>query len=400
MRAILHVDMDAFYASVEQYDNPELRGQPVIVGGSSGRGVVAAASYECAATACTRRCRRARRWSVAPRQSSSSRAWARYREVSAQVFTVFHEFTPLVEGLSLDEPSRRQRQPALFGTPLAMATRSRRASASAPVSVPPSASHTTSWLAKIASELHKPDGCARSCRGGRADARSAADPPPVRNRCQDRRASREVRAAHAWPAAARERCGALAAVRPLHATHSRACLRHRRTRRERGPAGEADQRRGDFEADLRRAPRCTPSSRVSRTGSACRLRAKSRWPRPSPSRSAAAISPPNTRSRSFGPATQDTGTVLAIARALLDAWLSEQPRAAVRLLGVGVSALSPRAARSVRTAGRRSGHANTKLDPTLDRIRENSAPAQCNVPAASSAATRETGSPTSGAAAD
>ncbi len=102
-RAILHVDMDAFYASVEQRDRPELRGQPLIVGGTSNRGVVAAASYEVRKFGvrsampireALRRCPHA--ICVTPRMSV-------YREVSHQVFAIFHEYTPVVEGLSLDE---------------------------------------------------------------------------------------------------------------------------------------------------------------------------------------------------------------------------------------------------------------------------------------------------------
>ena len=103
IRSILHVDMDAFYASVEQRDNPELRGLPVVVGGSSNRGVVAAASYEVrkygvrsamSMTDARRRCPHLVR--VQPRMSH-------YQAVSKQIFAVFREFTPIVEGLSLDE---------------------------------------------------------------------------------------------------------------------------------------------------------------------------------------------------------------------------------------------------------------------------------------------------------
>ena len=102
-RWILHVDMDAFYASVEQRDNPELRGKPVIVGGGSNRGVVAAASYEV---------RRYGVHSAMPTREALRRCpdaicvrprMAHYQSISQQVFAVFHEFTPLVQGLSLDE---------------------------------------------------------------------------------------------------------------------------------------------------------------------------------------------------------------------------------------------------------------------------------------------------------
>src|SRR5439155_5621809 len=103
-RTILHADLDAFYASVEQLDRPELRGKPVVVGGSpESRGVVAAASYEVRRFGvhsampmkeALRRCPDAVR--VSPR-------FDRYREVSNQVMSIFSAITPLVEPLSLDE---------------------------------------------------------------------------------------------------------------------------------------------------------------------------------------------------------------------------------------------------------------------------------------------------------
>ena len=102
-RKIIHVDMDAFYASVEQRDTPELRGRPVAVGHGAKRGVVAAASYEARAfgvrsampsTTAMRRC--AEFVFVPPRFDV-------YRAVSRQIHTIFADYTPLIEPLSLDE---------------------------------------------------------------------------------------------------------------------------------------------------------------------------------------------------------------------------------------------------------------------------------------------------------
>ena len=102
-RTILHLDLDAFYASVEQLDEPALRGRPVIVGGTSGRGVVCAASYEARRFGSDRPCQPAERGGSAPRACSCFRGCERYAEISDRVFGIYRRFTPLVEPLSLDE---------------------------------------------------------------------------------------------------------------------------------------------------------------------------------------------------------------------------------------------------------------------------------------------------------
>jgi DNA polymerase-4 len=103
-RHIIHADMDAFYASVEQYDRPELRGQPVLVGGSpKARGVVAAASYESRVFGCRSAMPMKTAVRLCPHAAIVSPRFDRYREISGQVMDIFRSVTPLVEPLSLDE---------------------------------------------------------------------------------------------------------------------------------------------------------------------------------------------------------------------------------------------------------------------------------------------------------
>src|SRR5690606_9738037 len=159
LRKIIHVDMDAFFASVEQRDHPELRGKPVAVGGSSGRGVVAAASYE------------ARKFGVRSAMPSLTARrlcpdlifckgrFDAYREVSDQIRAIFHEFTPHVEPLSLDEAYLDVTEDTLgigSATRIAGLIRQRirqrtQLTASAGVSY-------NKFLAKLASDQNKPDG--------------------------------------------------------------------------------------------------------------------------------------------------------------------------------------------------------------------------------------------------
>lgn len=102
-RKIIHMDMDAFYASIEQLDAPELKGKPVVVGGRSGRGVVAAASYEArqygirSAMPMQQALKRCPHLSVVPTRME------RYKEISRQIMAIFFEYTDLVEPLSIDE---------------------------------------------------------------------------------------------------------------------------------------------------------------------------------------------------------------------------------------------------------------------------------------------------------
>lgn len=103
MRAILHLDMDAFFTSVEQLDRPALRGRPVMVGGRSGRGVVAAASYEARQFGVRSAMPAARARKLCPQGVFLPARFDRYRAVSGQVFGIFHEYSDQVEGLSLDE---------------------------------------------------------------------------------------------------------------------------------------------------------------------------------------------------------------------------------------------------------------------------------------------------------
>src|SRR5919112_6842494 len=103
MRRILHIDMDAFYASVEQRDKPELRGRPVAVGGDPDkRGVVAAASYEARAFGVRSAIPMSRAVRLCPDLVIVRPDFTKYRGVSKQVFGIFRTITPLVEPLSLD----------------------------------------------------------------------------------------------------------------------------------------------------------------------------------------------------------------------------------------------------------------------------------------------------------
>jgi DNA polymerase IV len=158
-RKIIHVDMDAFYASVEQRDNPDLRGKPVAVGGSRERGVVAAASYEARKFGV-----RSAMPSVTARRKCPDLIFVKprfevYKEVSLQIRAIFAEYTPIIEPLSLDEAYldvTENLQGIASATEIAERIKTKiraetQLTASAGVSY-------NKFLAKLASDYRKPDG--------------------------------------------------------------------------------------------------------------------------------------------------------------------------------------------------------------------------------------------------
>lgn len=158
-RAILHIDMDAFFASVEQLDNPELCGFPVIVAGLGRRGVVATCSYEARKFGVRSAMPTANARKLCPEGIYLTPRISRYVEISRRVFILLQEFTSLIEGLSLDEAfldvSASQ---ALFGTPLTIAkTIKQKVLDVTGLNCSIGVSHNK-WLAKFATELGKPDG--------------------------------------------------------------------------------------------------------------------------------------------------------------------------------------------------------------------------------------------------
>jgi DNA polymerase-4 len=160
MRRILHIDMDAFYASVEQRDNPRLRGRPVAVGGDPDkRGVVAAASYEARAFGVRSAIPMSRAVRLCPNLVIVHPDFARYRAASQAVFALFRMVTPLVEPLSLDEAYLDVTENA-WGEPLgrAVAERLKREIRESTGLTASAGVAPNKFLAKIASAWKKPDG--------------------------------------------------------------------------------------------------------------------------------------------------------------------------------------------------------------------------------------------------
>ena len=159
-RIVAHADMDAFYAAVEQLDDPSLRGLPILVGAQSGRGVVLTASYEARPFKVGSAMPMAQATRLCPQALIVPPRFDRYKEISVEIMKVFADFSPVVEPLSLDEAFLDMTGAAnIFGSPRSMGRKLkdavREVTGGLTVSVGLSA---TKYVAKVASAYAKPDG--------------------------------------------------------------------------------------------------------------------------------------------------------------------------------------------------------------------------------------------------
>lgn len=369
-RTILHVDMDAFYASVEQRDNPELRGKPVVVGGGSNRGVVAAASYEVrefgvrsamSMADARRRCPNLIR--VQPRM-------AHYQAVSRQIFKVFREFTPIVEGLSLDEAfldvtaSR-----SLHGSGVEIARNIKQAirdrtGLNASVGVA-----ENKLVAKIASDLDKPDGLAVLTGD---TVREKLDPLPVSvmpgigQKTLARLHQLNIRSV-ADLRLAPDRDLVSIFGRFAQRTRERAAGIDNRpvvsSREEKSISAEETYdvdlgERGEMERELLRLAETTAQRLRKSALQAGTVQIKIRQP----------DFQTFTRQKSLQPPVNNTDQIYRVACELLGAWLENNPGTRVRLLGVGGSKLSPAEQRDLFTDD--DAPAADTVDQTVDDIRD------------------------------
>ena len=158
-RIIMHVDMDAFFASVEQLDHEEYRGKPLIVGGIGGRGVVSTCSYEARKIGVHSAMPTAKAMKLCPQGIFIQGNYPRYAEVSQQIFDIFDHYSPLIEPLSIDEAfldltgmERLMDSPRQYALKLKQEIKEKTGIV-ASVGIAPN-----KFLAKIASDLEKPDG--------------------------------------------------------------------------------------------------------------------------------------------------------------------------------------------------------------------------------------------------
>jgi DNA polymerase IV len=363
---ILHADLDAFYASVEQRDDPRLRGRPVIVG----TWVVLAASYEARACGVRGAMGGAQARRLCPEAVVVAPRMAAYEEASRAVFELFEQTTPLVEGLSVDEAFLDVRGLGrISGSPREIAVRLRREvreRVGLPITVGVAA---TKHLAKVASGVAKPDGLLVVPPDRELDflhplpVERLWGVGPVTARKLHERGIRTVGEVARLPEAAlADRIGR-AAARHIHAlAHNRDPRRVRVGRRRRSiGAQRALGRRGPRSPDAVDAVLVALVDRLAR-----RLRAARRACRTVVLRLRFADFTRATRSHTLAEATTRTRTMLAMARGLLAAAMPMIERRGLTLVGVTLANLEDADAIQLALPFER----HRALDATIDIVRD------------------------------
>jgi DNA polymerase-4 len=371
-RAILHVDMDAFYASVEEHDDPSLRGKPLIVGGLGGRGVVAAASYAVRRFGVRSAMPMREALRLCPQAVCVRPRMQRYREVSAQVFAVFHEFTPLVQGLSLDEAYLDvTASQAIKGDAVSIARGIKsqirvRTGLTASVGVA-----SNKLVAKIASELEKPDGLT-VVSAERVHA--ILDPLSVKRLPGlGRKKGDQVVAAGFLT---------LGALRHANDTQLRALfgvdfarMRDRAGGQDDRPVQPARDEQSisaevTFDTDIADGTRLIAELNQLADRASSRLRASGLAAGVVDIKVRRHDFKTYSRQRHLGTRTHDSRSIAQVARELLQQWLAENPRARLRLLGVGLADLATLEQLDLFAATEPRSAASGKLDAAVDLIRE------------------------------
>ena len=371
-RAIIHVDMDAFYASVECLDDPSLRGQPVIVGGLGSRGVVATASYEARVYGVHSALPMSRARRLCPKAHFIRPRLARYREKSTEVFSIFRDFTPLVEGLSLDEAFLDVTGSLkLFGTQeeiggLIKQRIQRETGLTASVGL----AHNK-YLAKLASDVQKPDGLVVV---DPEKVHDFLDPMPV-NRLWGigKRTTPRLKALGILTIG-QLRKSDISIIRPVLGNRSEHFLRLSRGEDDRKvKAGRPDKSISHeitFDKDL--ADRSELLAELQRQAESVSRRLRSQGLMASTV--VVKIRDPGfhtiTRSRSMRACSNSTQTLYRMARALFENWRESHRTTPVRLLGMGVTGLEQTESPEHDMGDRLDSRGEQKIDRVFDSINQ------------------------------
>ena len=367
-RAVLHVDMDAFYASVEQHDDPSLAGKPLIVGGTAGRGVVAAASYEVRKYGVHSAMPMSTALRLCPHAVCVRPRMQRYKAVSDLIFAVFHEVTPLVQGLSLDEAFLDvTASQELFGDAVAIGRRIKariREITGLTASVGVAANKL---VAKIASDLAKPDGLTIVPEGR---VQEVLDPLSVRRLPGlGRKTGAKVEAAGIHTLG-ELRIAPDTVLRPLFGRYTQRVRERAAGIDDRPVLPDRDEKslsaEDTFERDIG-DPRVLQAELTRLAGLACeRMRHKQLMAGCIGVKIRRGDFVTFTRQRAVSPPTHDGRTIAHVARDLLTRWLKQAPGAKLRLLGVVLTDLSP--ASQLGLFEDTPPH-TTRLDAALDEAR-------------------------------